>query len=89
MFKGMGQGFSQVVMLVVGGSLFTSAIQTLELLIYYGICRSIKFSRNCHDLNFQRCNDPFGILSGGGLAMFYAVIELIPGIAEKLGLMAS
>lgn len=33
MFKGMGQGFSQVVMLVVGGSLFTSAIQTLELLI--------------------------------------------------------
>ena len=28
----------------------------------------------------------FGILSGGGLAMFYAVIELIPGIAEKAGI---
>ncbi len=32
MFKGMGQGFSQVVMLVVGGSLFTSAIQTLGII---------------------------------------------------------
>ena len=27
----------------------------------------------------------FGILSGGGLAMFYAVIAMIPGIAETAG----
>ena len=41
---------------------------------------------NCATLIFSGCNDPFGILSGGGLAMFYAVIELIPGIAEKAGI---
>lgn len=28
----------------------------------------------------------FGILSGGGLAMFYAVIELIPDIAARAGI---
>ena len=32
LFKGMGQGFSQVVMLVVGGSLFTTAIQSLGVI---------------------------------------------------------
>ena len=86
MFKGMGQGFSQVVMLVVGGSLFTSAIQTLGIIDSIMASVEASSSANCHDLNFQRCNDPFGILSGGGLAMFYAVIELIPGIAEKAGI---
>lgn len=28
----------------------------------------------------------FGILSGGGLVMFYVVIELIFGIVEKVGI---
>ena len=48
-FKGMGQGFSQVVMLVVGGSLFTSAIQTLGIID--SIMASVEASssaRNCH-----------------------------------------
>ena len=37
-------------------------------------------------LIFSGATTLFGILSGGGLAMFYAVIELIPGIAEKAGI---
>ncbi len=87
MFKGMGQGFSQVVMLVLGGSLFTSAIQTLGIID--SIMASVEASSSAGivtTLIFSGATTLFGILSGGGLAMFYAVIELIPGIAEKAGI---
>ncbi|OCJ79159.1 C4-dicarboxylate transporter DcuC [Enterococcus faecalis] len=87
MFKGMGQGFSQVVMLVVGGSLFTSAIQTLGIID--SIMASVEASSSAGivtTLIFSGATTLFGILSGGGLEMFYAVIELIPGIAEKAGI---
>ena len=87
MFKGMGQGFSQVVMLVVGGSLFTSAIQTLGIID--SIMASVEASSSAGivtTLIFSGAKTLDGILSGGGLAMFYAVIELIPGIAEKAGI---
>lgn len=87
MFKGMGQGFSQVVMLVVGGSLFTSAIQTLGIID--SIMASVEASSSAGIVTiliFSGATTLFGILSGGGLAMFYAVIELIPGIAEKAGI---
>lgn len=87
MFKGMGQGFSQVVMLVVGGSLFTSTIQTLGIID--SIMASVEASSSAGivtTLIFSGATTLFGILSGGGLAMFYAVIELIPGIAEKAGI---
>lgn len=87
MFKGMGQGFSQVVMLVVGGSLFTSAIQTLGIID--SIMASVEASSSAGivtTLIFSGATTLFGILSGGGLAMFYAVIELIPRIAEKAGI---
>ncbi|HBA1478924.1 TPA: C4-dicarboxylate ABC transporter [Enterococcus faecalis] len=87
MFKGMGQGFSQVVMLVVGGSLFTSAIQTLGIID--SIMASVEASSSAGivtTLIFSGATTLFGILSGGGLTMFYAVIELIPGIAEKAGI---
>ncbi|EHU9655472.1 C4-dicarboxylate transporter DcuC [Enterococcus faecalis] len=87
MFKGMGKGFSQVVMLVVGGSLFTSAIQTLGIID--SIMASVEASSSAGivtTLIFSGATTLFGILSGGGLAMFYAVIELIPGIAEKAGI---
>lgn len=37
-------------------------------------------------LMFSGATMLFGILSGGGLAMFYAVIELIPDIAARAGI---
>jgi DcuC family C4-dicarboxylate transporter len=87
MFKGMGQGFSQVVMLVVGGSLFTTAVQSLGIID--SIMASVESSTSAGlvtTLIFSGATTLFGILSGGGLAMFYAVIELIPDIAAKAGI---
>jgi len=84
MFKGMGVGFSQVVLLVVGGSLFTTAIQNL------GVIDALMTAvENSHSVGvvttliFSGATAVFGILSGGGLAMFYAVVELIPDIAAR------
>jgi len=87
MFKGMGRGFSQVVMLVVGGSLFTTAVQSLGIID--NLMASVETSASAGlvtTLIFSGATTLFGILSGGGLAMFYAVIELIPDIAAKAGI---
>ncbi|CEN28499.1 MULTISPECIES: C4-dicarboxylate transporter DcuC [Pseudolactococcus] len=87
MFKGMGQGFSQVVILVVGGSLFTTAIQSLGIID--SLMSSVQSSNSVGivtSLIFSGATMLFGILSGGGLAMFYAVIDLIPNIADKAGI---
>ena len=87
LFKGMGQGFSQVVMLVVGGSLFTTAIQSLGVID--SLMSAVENSQSAGVLTtliFSGATALFGILSGGGLAMFYAVIELIPNIAQKGGI---
>lgn len=86
MFKGMGQGFSQVVVLVVGGSLFTTGIQKLGLID--ALTSSVEGSSGAGlmvALIFAAATCLFGILSGGGLAMFYAVVALIPGIAAAAG----
>ena len=87
LFKGMGQGFSQVVMLVVGGSLFTTAIQSLGVID--SLMSAVENSQSAGVLTtliFSGATALFGILSGGGLAMFCAVIELIPNIAQKAGI---
>lgn len=87
MFKGMGQGFSQVVMLVVGGSLFTTAIQSLGVID--SLMSAVENSQSAGILTtliFSGATALFGILSGGGLAMFYAVIDLIPDIASRAGI---
>ena len=87
LFKGMGQGFSQVVMLVVGGSLFTTAIQSLGVID--SLMSAVENSQSAGVLTtliFSGATALFGILRGGGLAMFYAVIELIPNIAQKAGI---
>ncbi len=86
-FKGMGQGFSQVVMLVVGGSLFTVGIQSLGVID--SLLSSVQSSSSAGiftSLFFSGATALFGILSGGGLAMFYAVIDLIPNVASKAGI---
>ena len=87
LFKGMGQGFSQVVVLVVGGSLFTSGIQSLG--VVNSIMTAVENAEAAGVLTtmiFSGATAIFGILSGGGLAMFYATIELIPEIAARAGI---
>ena len=87
LFKGMGQGFSQVVMLVVGGSLFTTAIQSLGVIdSLMSAVENFSICRCSNHIDFQWRDSIIWYFGGGGLAMFYAVIELIPNIAQKAGI---
>lgn len=86
MFMGMGEGFGKVVVLVVGGSLFTSGVQALGVID--SLTEAVQNTSSAGLITmviFSVATCIFGILSGGGLAMFYAVIELIPGIAATAG----
>jgi c4-dicarboxylate anaerobic carrier family protein len=86
MFMGMGEGFGRVVMLVVGGSLFTSGVQALGVID--NLTDAVQHTSSAGLITmviFALATCLFGILSGGGLAMFYAVIAMIPGIAATAG----
>lgn len=87
MFLGMGEGFGRVVMLVVGGSLFTNGVQALGVID--SILHVVENSGSAGLITmfiFSIATCLFGILSGGGLAMFYATISLIPEIAQGAGI---
>ena len=86
MFMSMGEGFGRVVMLVVGGSLFTTGVQSLGVIDQ--LTSAVQNTNSAGLITmviFGLATCLFGILSGGGLAMFYAVIAMIPGIAETAG----
>lgn len=86
MFMGMGEGFGKVVMLVVGGSLFTGGVQALGVID--SLTNAVQNTSSAGLFTmiiFALATCLFGILSGGGLAMFYAVIAMIPGIAATAG----
>lgn len=87
MFLGMGEGFGRVVMLVVGGSLFTTGVQALGVID--SLLSAVENSSSAGIITmliFALATCLFGLLSGGGLAMFYATIALIPDIAAKAGI---
>lgn len=87
MFMGMGEGFGKVVMLVVGGSLFTTGVQTLGVID--SLLHMVENSSSAGLITmviFSSATCLFGVLSGGGLAMFYAVIDMIPEIAATAGI---
>lgn len=74
-------------MLVVGGSLFTSGIQAMGVID--SLTNAVQNTSSAGLITmviFSVATCVFGILSGGGLSMFYAVIALIPGIAATAGI---
>lgn len=87
MFLGMGEGFGRVVMLVVAGSLFTKGVQILGVID--NLIASVQNSNSAGIITmviFAFATCVFGVLSGGGLPMFYATISLIPEIAQGAGI---
>ncbi|WP_439443724.1 C4-dicarboxylate transporter DcuC [Listeria aquatica] len=83
-FKGMGQGFTQVVVLVVGGVLFAKGMQTIGVIDM--LTQSVQHVQSAGTILtfiFSGATFLLGLVSGGGLAMFYATIELIPHIAAS------
>ncbi|MHC5253289.1 C4-dicarboxylate transporter DcuC [Listeria kieliensis] len=83
-FKGMGQGFTQVVIIVIGGVFFAKGLQSLgviEMLMHS--VQNVHSAGTILTLFFSGITFLFGLVSGGGTPLFYATIPLIPDIAAS------
>lgn len=85
-FKGMGNGLAMVVSLLVAASLLVDGLKAL------GVVDMITNSvQNLHGagtilmLAFSGVTFLIGLISGGGLSVFYASVEMIPELAVAVG----
>lgn len=87
MFEGMGQGFTRVVVLVVGGVMFAQGMQAIGVIgMLTASVENLSGAGVILSGAFSGATLLLGLISGGGLAMFYATIGLIPGIAAGAGI---
>lgn len=83
-FKGMGQGFTQVVVLVVAGVIFAKGMQALGIIdMLTDSVQQVSRAGTMLTFIFSGSTLLLGLVSGGGLAMFYATISMIPQVASS------
>lgn len=86
-FKGMGEGFSKVVVLIVAASTLVAGLSAMGLIDM--ISKSLMGVQNASTglmFVFSGITALITFISGSGNAVFYSFIELIPQIAEKAGI---
>lgn len=86
-FKGMGDGFSKVVVLIVAASTMVAGLKAMGLIS--AISNSVADVENAKTglmFIFSAITGLITIISGSGNAVFYSFIELIPQIAERAGI---
>ncbi|MGL4818521.1 MAG: C4-dicarboxylate transporter DcuC, partial [Bacilli bacterium] len=85
-FKGMGNGFSMVVSLIIAAGLFVEGIKSLGVVdLITNAASGVEAAGTILMLAFSGTAALLGFISGSGLAVFYASIELIPDIANGVG----
>ncbi|EUJ33203.1 transporter, anaerobic C4-dicarboxylate uptake C family protein [Listeria floridensis FSL S10-1187] len=83
-FKGMGQGFTQVVIIVISGVIFAKGLQTVGVVeILSHSIENLDGAGTVLILVLSGAIFLFGIVSGGGTPLFYATINLIPDLADS------
>ena len=86
-FKGMGEGFSQVVVLIVAASTMVAGLRAMGMIDM--ISNSISGVENASAglmFAFSGITALITFISGSGNAVFYSFIELIPSIAQSAGI---
>lgn len=86
-FKGMGEGFSKVVVLIVAASTMVAGLSAMGVIDM--ISASLSNVENAGAglmFAFSGITALITFISGSGNAVFYSFIELIPQIAEKAGI---
>ena len=86
-FRGMGDGFSKVVVLIVAASTMVAGLSAMGLISM--ISSSVSGVENAGAglmLAFSGITALITFISGSGNAVFYSFIELIPQLAEKAGI---
>lgn len=88
-FKGMGNGFSMVVVQVVAALTFVSGLRVLGIIdSLTGMINRVHGGGILIVLAFCLMTLFVGSLSGSGLALFFAFVELTPSFAEAAGISA-
>lgn len=85
-FRGMGDGFSRVVVLIVAASTMVAGLSAIGVIDM--ISHSLSDVENAGTglmFAFSGITALITFISGSGNAVFYSFIELIPQIAEKAG----
>ena len=83
-FKGMGDGVTQVVTLLVAAGILVQGLQNLGVIdTLTNSVKGVSGAGITLMLILSGVTALIGFISGSGLAMFYAFIELIPAIAQK------
>lgn len=83
-FKGMGDGFSQVVVLIVAAGTLVAGLQSIGIIDMIG--STVKAVNNAGIglmFIFSGLTAVITFISGSGNAVFYSFIELIPSIANQ------
>lgn len=85
-FKGMGNGLAMVVTLLVAASLLVEGLKSLGIIdMLMNSIQNVNGAGSILVLAFSGITGVIGFISGSGLAVFYAAIELIPELAAGVG----
>lgn len=85
-FKGMGNGLAMVVTLLVAASSLVEGLKALGIIdMLMEALKGVNGAGVLLVLAFSGITALIGFISGSGLAVFYAAIELIPALAGSVG----
>ena len=86
-FKGMGDGFSKVVVLIVAASTMVAGLSSMGLIdMISNSLQGVQSADTGLMFAFSGITALITFISGSGNAVFYSFIELIPQIADKAGI---
>ncbi|EHP3225696.1 C4-dicarboxylate transporter DcuC [Salmonella enterica subsp. enterica serovar Newport] len=83
-FKGMGDGFSQVVVLIVAAGTLVAGLNAIGIIdMISGVVKNVNNAGIGLMFIFSGLTALITFISGSGNAVFYSFIEIIPPIAEQ------
>lgn len=83
-FKGMGEGFSQVVVLIVAAGTLVAGLNAIGIIdMISGVVKDVNNAGAGLMFIFSGLTALITFISGSGNAVFYSFIELIPSIANQ------
>ena len=84
-FKGMGNGLAMVVTLLVAASLLVDGLKALGIVdMITNSVQNLQGAGTILMLAFSGITFIIGLISGGGLSVFYASVGMIPGLAAAV-----
>lgn len=86
-FEGMGNGFYQVVSLIIAAGLFVEGLKAIGVIdLLTSRLDTVQGAGSILMLFFSGMAGLIGFISGSGIAVFHSFIKIIPEITESMGI---